>query len=149
MNFLAALDPKDRRLLYICLGIVILLAAITAFLSRNENSDDNTVPSSFLTGKHGARAAYDMLASSGYNLERWEQPLGVLAAQADAQTVVILAEPSSLRLTTSRRFTRSSPAAHVFCSPDSWEASWRQKAMCKLHCSFRRRASSRRRALIH
>jgi Domain of unknown function (DUF4350) len=93
MTFLAALDPKDRRLLYTCLGIVILLAAITAFLSRNENSDDNTVPSSFLTGKHGARAAYDMLASSGYNLERWEQPLGVLAAQADPQTVVILAEP--------------------------------------------------------
>jgi Domain of unknown function (DUF4350) len=93
MTFLAALDPKDRRLLYTCLGVVILLAAITAFLSRNENSDDNTVPSSFLAGKHGARAAYDLLDSSGYNLERWEQPLGVLAAQTDTQTVVILAEP--------------------------------------------------------
>jgi Domain of unknown function (DUF4350) len=94
MTFLAALDPKDRRLLYICLGVVILLAAITAFLGRNENSDDNTVPSSFLTGKHGARAAYDLLDKSGYDLERWEQPLEVLAAQSDSGTVVIFAEPA-------------------------------------------------------
>jgi Domain of unknown function (DUF4350) len=94
MTFLAALDPKDRRLLLACVGVVILLAAITAFLSRNENSDDNPVPSSFLTGKHGARAAYDLLQSSGYDLERWEQPLSILAAQVDTQSVVIFAEPA-------------------------------------------------------
>jgi hypothetical protein len=93
MTFLSALDSRDRRLLFICLGIVVLLAAITAFFSRNENNDENTMPSTFLTGKHGARAAYDLLQQSGYNLDRWEQPLGILAAQADAQTVVIFAEP--------------------------------------------------------
>ncbi len=34
-----------------------------------------------------------MLRDSGYSLERWEQPLSDLAAQADAGTVVIFAEP--------------------------------------------------------
>ena len=51
------------------------------------------MPSSYLTGKHGARAAYEMLQASGYNVQRWEQPLSDLAARADTQTVVIFAEP--------------------------------------------------------
>jgi uncharacterized protein DUF4350 len=93
MNFLSSLDPKDRRLLIICMCVVVALAVITAFFSRNQNSDDNMVPSSYLTGKHGARAAFDTLQASGYNLQRWEQPLGDLTAQTDPQTVVILAEP--------------------------------------------------------
>ncbi len=93
MTFLSSLDPKDRKLLIICMSVVVLLAIISAFFSRNQNSDDNVVPSSYLTGKHGARAAYDMLQASGYDLQRWEQPLGDLARQADSQTVIILAEP--------------------------------------------------------
>jgi hypothetical protein len=93
MTFLAALDPKDRKLLLICLSVVIVLATIMAFFARNENSDDNIVPSSYLTGRHGARAAYELLTASGYKVQRWEESLGDLAAQADAQTVVIFAEP--------------------------------------------------------
>ncbi len=93
MTFLAALDPKDRKLLSICLSAVLVLAVLTAFFARNQNNDNNPVPSSYLTGKHGARAAYDLLQASGYNVERWEEPLSELAAQADAQTVVIFAEP--------------------------------------------------------
>ncbi len=93
MKLLASLDTKDRRLLIGCLVAVLVLAFLTAFLSRNQNNDDSPVPSSYLTGKHGARAAYEMLAASGYTVERWEQPLSDLAQRADAQTVVILAEP--------------------------------------------------------
>jgi hypothetical protein len=93
MTVLASLDPKDRRLLFICMGVVVLLAAATAFFSRNQNNDDNPVPGSYLTGRHGARAAYEMLQASGYNVQRWEEPLGDLARQTDATTVVILAEP--------------------------------------------------------
>ena len=93
MKLLPSLDAKDRRLLIGCLVAVLVLAFVTAFFSRNENNDDNPVPSSYLTGKHGARAAYEMLAASGYTVERWEQPLSDLAQHADAQTVVILAEP--------------------------------------------------------
>jgi len=89
----ASLDPKDRKLLLICLSAVVVLAAVMAFFGRNQNSDDNTVPSSYLTGRHGARAAYEMLQSSGYNVQRWEDRLSSLATQTDETTVVILAEP--------------------------------------------------------
>ena len=93
MKLFPALDAKDRRLLIGCMVAVLVLAFATAFLSRNENDDDNTVPSSYLTGKHGARAAYEMLQASGYDVQRWEQPLSDLAERADGQTVVIFAEP--------------------------------------------------------
>ncbi len=93
MKLLAALDAKDRKLLLGCLVAVLVLAVVTAIFGRNENSDENTVPSSYLTGKHGARAAYDLLVASGYKVERWEQPLADLANLADGQTVVIVADP--------------------------------------------------------
>lgn len=93
MRLLASLDERDRKLLLICLAAVVVLAVVTGLFARNQNRDDNPLPSSYLTGKHGARAAYDMLLDSGYGVERWEQPLSDLAAQADAGTVVIFAEP--------------------------------------------------------
>ncbi len=93
MKLFAQLDAKDRKLLLGCLGAVAVLAVVTALFARNQNRDDNPVPSSYLTGRHGARAAYDLLEEGGYTVERWEQPLGELANQANAGTVVILAEP--------------------------------------------------------
>jgi hypothetical protein len=93
MKLFASLDAKDRRLLLICLAAVVLLAVGTAFFARNQNRDGNTVPSSYLTGRHGARAAYELLEENGYDVERWEQPLGELASHADSKTVVIVAEP--------------------------------------------------------
>lgn len=93
MSLLAGIDARDRKLLAICIAGVVGLAIVTAVFARNQNRDDNPVPSSFLTGKHGARAAYDTLAASGYHIQRWEDPLSELARQANANTVVILAEP--------------------------------------------------------
>lgn len=93
MKLFATLDAKDRKLLIGCLITVLVLAVVTAFFSRNQDSDDNTVPSSYLTSKHGARAAYELLVASGYAVQRWEQPLTDLAAIADSETVVILADP--------------------------------------------------------
>jgi hypothetical protein len=93
MKLFAQLDAKDRRLLLVCVGAVVLVAVVTALFARNENRDDNPVPSSYLTGRHGARAAYDLLQENGYTVERWEQPLSDLANEANAGTVVILAEP--------------------------------------------------------
>lgn len=93
MNLFASLDAKDRKLLWGCLCAVAVLALLMGVFSRNQGDDNNPLPSSYLTGKHGARAAYELLAASGYALQRWEQPLSNLAGQANAQTVVILAEP--------------------------------------------------------
>ncbi|MGP8252320.1 MAG: DUF4350 domain-containing protein [Terracidiphilus sp.] len=93
MKLFASLDAKDRKLLLICMGVVVVLAVITAVFARNQNSDDNPLPSSYLTGRHGAHAACDLLVESGYKVERWEQPLGELAARTNHETVVILVDP--------------------------------------------------------
>lgn len=93
MKFFSSLDAKDRRLLLWSVAIAIALAAAAGFLVPNGNSDDNPMPSTYLSGQHGARAAYETLLRAGYPLERWEQPLRDLAAQAGPGTVVIFAEP--------------------------------------------------------
>lgn len=93
MTFLSSLDAKDRKLLLWCVGIAIALAVATGFLLPNGNDNDNPLPSSYLAGQHGARAAYETLLNSGYSIERWEQPLSDLATTAGPETVVILAQP--------------------------------------------------------
>jgi len=57
------------------------------------NNNSNPLPSSYLSGQHGALAAYETLLRSNYPIERWERPLGELAATAGPETVVIFAEP--------------------------------------------------------
>ena len=93
MKLFASLDAKDRKLLIGCICAVVVLAVVTAFFARSEDRDNNPVPSTYGTGKHGARAAYELLKANGYDVERWEQPLSDLSAQTDEQTVVIFAEP--------------------------------------------------------
>jgi hypothetical protein len=93
VKFLASIDPRDRRLLLFCLSAAIVLALLIGVLARNEENESNPTPSSYLTGKHGARAAFQLLQSSGYSIERWEQPLSELSVHADAGTVLILAQP--------------------------------------------------------
>jgi hypothetical protein len=93
MKLFAGIDARDRRLLVITLAGIVLLVIVTALFARNQSSDDNPVPSTYLTGQHGARAAYDLLESSGYRVQRWENPLGDLARQVNANSVVILADP--------------------------------------------------------
>jgi hypothetical protein len=93
MKLFTSLDAMDRKLLLLCLGAVVVVAALIGVLARNPNNDDNPIPNTYLTGKHGARAAYQLLEARGYALQRWERPLSALASQADAQTVVILAAP--------------------------------------------------------
>lgn len=95
MKFLSSLDAKDRKLLLWCVGIAVLLCVAIGILLPNENSNENRLPSSYLSGRHGALAAYETLQRSSYNVQRWERPLNELAAQAGPQTVVIFAQPFS------------------------------------------------------
>jgi len=92
MTFLSLLDAKDRRLLLWSVGIAVGLAVLTGFLLPSADSNDDPMPSTYLAGQHGARAAYETLLRSGYSLERWERPLSELAATAGPGTVVIFAE---------------------------------------------------------
>ena len=91
--FLSSLDPKDRRLLLWCGLAAVVLAVVTGILLPNGNNNENRLPSSYLSGRHGAMAAYETLVRAGYPVERWERPLPELAAEAGPETVVIFAEP--------------------------------------------------------
>jgi hypothetical protein len=93
MTLLSSLDAKDRRLLLWCLGAGLVLSVAIALLLPDANSNSNPLPSSYLTGQHGARAAYETLVRSNYPIERWERPLAELAAASGPDTVVIFAEP--------------------------------------------------------
>ena len=93
MKFLSSLDAKDRKLLLWCVGIGLALAVLTGFLLPGANDNNNPLPSSYLSGQHGARAAYETLLRSSYSIERWERPLPELAAEAGPSTVVIFAQP--------------------------------------------------------
>jgi hypothetical protein len=93
MRFFSSLDAKDRRLMLVCLVSAAAVAAVIGFLTPNGSGNDNRMPSSYLAGQHGARAAFDTLLRANYPIERWERPLGELANIAGPDTVVIFAEP--------------------------------------------------------
>ena len=95
MNLFPSLDPQDRRLLLWFVGVGVALAVVTGFLLPGANSNENPLPSTYLAGQHGARAAYETLLRANYPAERWERPLSELAATAGPETVVIFAEPFS------------------------------------------------------
>jgi hypothetical protein len=94
MSFFSSLDAKDRRLLSWFLSLGLGLAVLTGFVMPSENGNDNPMPSTYLTGQHGAQAAYRTLLLAGYPLERWEHPLDQLADGAGPETVAILARPT-------------------------------------------------------
>jgi len=93
MRFLSSLDPKDRRLLIGYAIVAVALAVVTGILLPNSDNNENRLPSTYLSGQHGAMAAYETLVRAGYPIERWERPLPELAATAGPDTVVIFAEP--------------------------------------------------------
>lgn len=95
MTFLSLLDARDRRLLLWSVGIALALAVAASFLLPNGNDNDNPLPSTWLAGQHGARAAYETLLRTNYQIERWERPLSELADEAGPETVVIFAQPFS------------------------------------------------------
>ncbi len=93
MKFLSSIDPRDRRLLMWCAGLAVALAVVTGILLPNEGNNENRLPSTYLSGQHGAMAAYETLVRAGYPVERWERPVSELAPSAGPETVVIFAQP--------------------------------------------------------
>ena len=98
MNPLASLDPRDRSLVKVFLVLVFLLIVLLAVFTPRADDDKNLLPGSNLTGKHGAKAAFTLLAESGYQITRWEEPLSNLADHAGPDTVLILANPITQQL---------------------------------------------------
>jgi hypothetical protein len=93
MNFFSSLDPRDRKLLIVTLSVTALVIMVTAIFAGDQSSNSDPVPSTYKTGRHGAHAAYDLLQSSGYHVQRWEDSIGLLAQKVDSHSVVIFADP--------------------------------------------------------
>ena len=88
------LDAKTRRMFWIAASLFVALIVLLAVFTP-QDADTSTVPNSYLPGKFGAKAAYTLLEQSGYQIERWEQPLNELAEHANPQTVLIVAAPDT------------------------------------------------------
>ncbi|HEY1963794.1 MAG TPA: DUF4350 domain-containing protein [Acidobacteriaceae bacterium] len=85
-------DSGDRRLLMIT-AVLVLCTTVLLVLVHPEEQQDNYVPSTYSAAPHGAKAAYLLLARLRYRVTRSEGPLDSVADDADAHTVLILAEP--------------------------------------------------------
>lgn len=85
-----ALNRGDRNLLLAGGGVFLLLViGALAFTAGSSDRSDN--PTTYSAGSTGAKAAYLLLQSSGYRVERWERPPGELSAPASS--TLVLAEP--------------------------------------------------------
>jgi hypothetical protein len=83
-------DAKDRKLLLAAGGVFVLLIGVAVVFSGDGGTNAG-VPSSYSTASGGAKAAYLVLASAGYKVERWERPLHELPRAAGK--TLVLAEP--------------------------------------------------------
>ena len=103
MKWPAGLEKRDRVLLSSCLAMAVMIVILIAIVAPAEDQID-AVPSSYSTGSLGAKAAYLLLERSGYQVERWTEPLS--RVNADAHTTVILAEPYPYDLTENQNAIR-------------------------------------------
>jgi hypothetical protein len=86
------LDSADRKLL-IAAGVLLIVVAIASALVSPPKSDQRSgYPSSYSSSWDGAKAAYEVLQASGYQIERWESEPGELKGDATHE-VLILADP--------------------------------------------------------
>ena len=84
----------DRRMVLWLAGGVLLLVMIVAFIAPASADDDGT-PTTYNTGTHGARAAFLLLPSLGYSVDRSNQEATALDHVDAPHTTYILAGPNA------------------------------------------------------
>ena len=82
------IDPRDRKLL-LGAGVVFVLLIGGVLFFGGEQGERTEIPSSYSTASGGAKAAYQLLAQSGYNVQRWERPL----VDLPKGVTIVLADP--------------------------------------------------------
>jgi len=92
----SALDPGDRKILFISGAILLVLIAATVVLApRAEDQEGQGIPTTYSTARNGAEAAYTLLRELGYRAERWEKSPTELPGDAEGK-ILILAGPSDI-----------------------------------------------------
>ncbi|MGH9586333.1 MAG: DUF4350 domain-containing protein [Acidobacteriaceae bacterium] len=88
---------SDARLvLWVCLGIFVIIL-VGAFLAPAREDNDPT-PSTWNSGSHGAKAAYELLAQLGDTTARWDKPAAALNQVNASHTTLILAGSQRMEL---------------------------------------------------
>jgi hypothetical protein len=101
VRLLAGVDDRDRMLLQSCAALVAILILVLALFSPG-NSDEDRIPSSYSTAPHGAKAAFELLRQSGYQVERQSDSLTQLEDRVDEHATVVFADPFLENITASR-----------------------------------------------
>src|SRR6202023_48324 len=96
----------DRMLLLSCAALVAILILVLALFSPG-NSDEDRIPSSYSTAPHGAKAAFELLRQSGYQVERQSDSLTQIENRVDEHTTVVFADPFPANVNASREAVKA------------------------------------------
>jgi hypothetical protein len=88
-------------LLLSCAALVAILILVLALFSPANNDEDLT-PSSYSTAPHGAKAAFELLRLSGYQVERQSDSLTQLEDRVDEHATLVFADPFLQNVNASR-----------------------------------------------
>ncbi|HEX4005089.1 MAG TPA: DUF4350 domain-containing protein [Acidobacteriaceae bacterium] len=83
----------EWKFLLIFTSVVVLLIVITGILAPSREDRDAT-PSTWNSGRAGAKAAWLLLGRLGYHAVRWDRPEAELSSIDAAHATLVLAEPS-------------------------------------------------------
>jgi hypothetical protein len=101
MRLLAGVDHRDKVLLLSCAALVAILILVLALFSPG-NNDEDLIPSTYSTAPHGAKAAFELLRQSGYQVERQSDSLAQLEDRVDEHATVVFADPFLQNVNASR-----------------------------------------------
>lgn len=84
---------SEWKFLAVFTAVVVVLIVVTGILAPNREDTDAT-PSTWNSGRAGAKAAWLLLGQLGYREVRWERPEGELKNIDAAHATLVLADPS-------------------------------------------------------
>jgi hypothetical protein len=87
-----AIDPSDRKLVYIAAAAFIVLATALAFFAPPSREQASPIPSIYSVDSNGAHAAYLLLKQLRYPVRVWERPPNELPEDPGGG-VLVLADP--------------------------------------------------------
>jgi len=83
---------QNRGLIAAAAGVLCVIVLMAVLSSKNEDGEGS--PSSYSSLRRGGKAAFQLLAQTGYPVERWEDSPQKLPRNAN-QTVLVIAGPES------------------------------------------------------
>jgi hypothetical protein len=87
-----AIDPSDRKLVYIAAAAFIVLATALAFFAPPSREQASPIPSIYSVDSNGAHAAYLLLKQLRCPVRVWERPPNELP-EDPGSSVLVLADP--------------------------------------------------------